>query len=260
MDLTILKLGGSIITHKYEGGEFDQATTERLIREIRHALDRSPQRLIIIHGAGGKVHRLAHEFNLENGAYTPDQITGALKTHLAIRELTQQILPILSSHDLPIAPLPTNSMFINKSSRLEVVGIELIQRALDLGLIPLLSGDMIFDDQTNFSILSGDQIAAILARQLNAQRIIFASNVDGLYSSDPKINPTAKLIEHAQLNNINTAQTAIPSIDTTNQMLGKITALVKESGTVPVQIINGLVADRLTHALIGQPVTGTILE
>ncbi|MFA5270566.1 MAG: uridylate kinase, partial [Patescibacteria group bacterium] len=81
MELTILKLGGSILTHKYDGGGFDASTANRLAGEIKQALIRSPQRLILIHGAGGKVHGLAKEFDLATGALTPQQIDGSLTTH-----------------------------------------------------------------------------------------------------------------------------------------------------------------------------------
>lgn len=260
MELTILKLGGSIITRKYEGGEFDPVVADRLAEEIKQALAEAPQRLILIHGAGGKVHRLAHDFNLQTGALTPEQINGALTTHRAVREVTDQLLPILSSHDLPIVPLPTNSVFVAKDRQTRVLGGEFIERALALGLIPLLSGDMIFDDQTNFSIMSGDQVATMLAQKFNANKIIFASDVDGLHDSDPKTNPEAKLIEHAKLNSIDVVSPNTSTIDTTNQMLGKISALMKDGNKIPVQIINGLVAGRLEQALTKQPVVGTMIE
>lgn len=260
MALTILKLGGSILTRKYQDGEFDAVVTDRLAREIKQALTKSPQRLILIHGAGGKVHQLAHQFNLQTGAKNPEQIDGALITHYAVRELTQQLLPILTKHGLSVVPLPTNSMFMVKNGQPEVSGATLIKQALDTGLIPLLSGDMAFDEQVNFSILSGDRIATILAQKFNAKKIIFASDVDGLYDSDPKTNPQAKLIERAELSSIDTAPTATSSIDATNQMLGKIAALMKNDNKIPVQILNGSVAGRLEQALIGEPVIGTVIQ
>jgi isopentenyl phosphate kinase len=260
MELTILKLGGSILTRKYQDGEFDSVITDRLAREIKQALTKSPQRLILIHGAGGEVHRLAHQFNLQTGAKNPEQIDGALITHYAVRELTQQLLPILIKHELPIVPLPTNSMFMVKNGQPEVSGATLIKQALDTGLIPLLSGDMVFNDQVNFSILSGDQIAAILAKEFDAKKIIFASDVDGLYNSDPKTDPQAKLIERAELSSIDTTPTAPSSIDITNQMLGKIAALMKDNNKIPVQILNGLVAGRLEQALTGEPIVGTVIQ
>ena len=58
------------------------------------------------------------------GAKTPAQIDGSIKTHHAVRELTQQLLPILANHNLPIATLPTNSMFIIKKSQATILGIE----------------------------------------------------------------------------------------------------------------------------------------
>lgn len=257
---TILKLGGSIITRKYAGGEFNAVEAARLAHEIKQALEQQPQRLILIHGAGGKVHQLAKQFNLQNGAISPEQIRGSLLTHYAVRELTQQVIAALAEAELPIIPLPTSSIFGVKNGQPIVFGIELIQQALDKGLIPLLSGDMVLDDRANFSILSGDRIAVILAKEFNAQKIIFASDVDGLYDQDPKTNPQAKLIEQAELSSIDTTLTNESSIDTTNQMLGKIAALMKDESKIPVQILNGLVVGRLGQALTDQPVIGTIIE
>jgi len=259
MALTILKLGGSIISHKYTDGDFAAEAVARLAQEIKQALTAKPQQLILIHGGGGKVHRLARQFGLKEGAKTAEQIRESLLTHYAVRELTQQVLGVLTEADLPIMPLPTSSIFTVKQGQPILLATDIIQQTLDKGLIPMLSGDMVLDDRVNFSILSGDRIATVLAKQLGADRIIFASDVDGLYSDDPKVNQYAKLIERIDIAKLKAFDLPTGQGDTSGQMLGKVASLIHDDNQTPVTIINGLAPGRLQQALIGQLVPSTLI-
>ena len=51
------------------------------------------------------------------------------------------------------------------------------------------------DEDIKFAIISGDQIITYLAYDLKADRVILASDVDGIYTDNPKTNPEAKLID-----------------------------------------------------------------
>jgi isopentenyl phosphate kinase len=48
------------------------------------------------------------------------------------------------------------------------------------GVIPVVYGDMISDSNGQFNVLSSDVIACILAKELDAQHLIFLSNVPGV--------------------------------------------------------------------------------
>ncbi len=54
---------------------------------------------------------------------------------------------------------------------------------------------LIFSGGTGNPFFTTDTNAILRALQINAQEVWKATNVDGLYNSDPKINPNAKLIK-----------------------------------------------------------------
>jgi isopentenyl phosphate kinase len=73
---------------------------------------------------------------------------------------------------------------------------------LSLGMIPLLGGDMLYDTIMGFSVGSGDQLAVLLARELGAKRLIFAMDVAGIYTANPKSDPKASVMKEINLNEI----------------------------------------------------------
>ncbi|OGB74102.1 hypothetical protein A2V68_02090 [candidate division Kazan bacterium RBG_13_50_9] len=257
--LTILKLGGSIITHKNLDGRFNAPVVRRLGKEIKKA---RPYPLILIHGAGGRTHRLAKQFKLQGGAKSHSQIIGSLATHLAAAQVTQDLSQTLLKEGLPVLPLQTSAVFAAVSGRAKLISPPLIQQALNAGLIPMLSGDMVLDRQTNLSILSGDSIAITLADTFNAKRIVFATDVDGLFNKDPKTYRNARLIEKLTPKQLKEMLLVVPKTerDATGEMLGKIAKISTPKRPVPISIINGLRSGRLEKALCGRGVIGTHIK
>ena len=68
-----------------------------------------------------------------------------------------------------------------------------LSRLLELGAIPIINEN---DTVATEEIVIGDNdtLGAIVANTANADMLILLSDIDGLYDSDPHINPNAKLI------------------------------------------------------------------
>jgi isopentenyl phosphate kinase len=111
--------------------------------------------------------------------------------------------------------------------------LQALREFLRQGFIPILSGDVVADTVTGFTIVSGDQISMYLARLLDSKKVIFATDVEGLFNTDPKENPNAKRIdlitpetlEHV-LEEI-AVGTASDAADVTEGMRGKLTEIFK---------------------------------
>jgi isopentenyl phosphate kinase len=71
-----------------------------------------------------------------------------------------------------------------------------------VGMVPLLGGDIIYDTAMGFSVGSAEQLAVILANELETKRLIFGTDVAGVYEGDPKRDPSAILLEKINLNEI----------------------------------------------------------
>jgi len=64
---------------------------------------------------------------------------------------------------------------------------------LSYGVIPIINeNDTVSTDEIKFG--DNDQLAALVSGLIDAERLVILSDVDGLYSSDPKKNKSAKII------------------------------------------------------------------
>ena len=71
-----------------------------------------------------------------------------------------------------------------------------LNRLLELGAIPIINEN---DTVATNEIVIGDNdtLAAIVAESVKADKLVLLSDIDGLYTADPRTNPDAKLISHA---------------------------------------------------------------
>lgn len=68
------------------------------------------------------------------------------------------------------------------------------ERLLELGIIPIVNeNDVISTEQIEFG--DNDTLSATVACLAGADLLVILSDIDGLYDSDPRENPDAKLIE-----------------------------------------------------------------
>lgn len=259
----VLKIGGSVITHKKKPLTAKPSNIQRLAEEISQAKV-SP--LIIIHGGGSFGHPLAKQHRIKEGWRSEKkQRLGFSETHQAMLTLNKLVLDALIHNNIPAVAVSPISCLTTKSGRIVTSIIEPLKSLLEIGFVPVLYGDAVLDSNLGFTILSGDQLTASLALQLNAKRIIMGIDVDGLFSADPKRNPSAELLRHITLRQLKEIESRIEepatTTDVTGGMLGKINELrgAIEKG-IPVFVVNATKPKRVYKALKGDEVVGTRIE
>lgn len=255
--MQILKLGGSVITHKDKYFSSDLENIRRLAHEIKESKEDS---LIIVHGAGSFGHPVAKKYSISDGLKSKDQLIGFSETHQSMTRLNQIIVDTLLEVGVPAFGVSTSSMLVTSDRRLEHIDLDIIKQLLDIGLIPVMYGDAVLDNEQGIAILSGDQLIVRLAIELDAERVIFGSDVDGIFSSNPKLNSDAKLITEVSLNNFTAEVGDTTFTDVTGGMMGKLTEAEEavKAGT-EVLFLNATAKDRVKMALKGEKVMGTIL-
>jgi len=257
--LMVLKLGGSVITVKDEPMTADKVNIKRLAEEIAAARLR---RLVIVHGGGSFGHPIAKQYGIAEGFISDRQILGFSKTHQAMVSLNGLIVDALLKLSVPAVSVVPSSFIVTDKGRIGDVDFKVVRHLVDWGIIPVLFGDAVLDRGRGFSILSGDQLAVRIATELDASSLVFGVDVDGVYTSNPKLAPKARLIERLPLEKlrgmieIGRALTT----DVTGGMLGKVSeaAAAVEAG-VGVLIVNASKPGIILKALRGEPVTGTVL-
>jgi len=251
MSLTILKIGGSIITRKNsDKPEVNFAELDRVCSEVKEGLS-GP--LVLIHGAGSYGHLIVKQTGIHKGISDDSQKIAFAETQRLQNELNSIVCNVLIKVGVPAIPVQASSSALMNEGRLASMNVEIIKGLLDLGMVPVLYGVPAYDSVKGCSILSGDQLITYLAKELSADKIVHACNVDGVYDKDPK-HPDAKLIEElSSIDGLNVAGSN--HVDVTGGMAGKVKELF-ESG-VEAEIINGLKHGLITKALKGVKGLGT---
>ncbi len=257
----VLKLGGSVITEKEKSMTANPGAIQRLAQEIA---DANVERLIIVHGGGSFGHPLAKQHKIKEGYKESSQIEGFLKTHQAMLELNKSVVNALICHNIPAFPVSPSSCIVTKAGRIRIFSDNALARLLELRFVPVLFGDVALDESLGFTILSGDQLVAVLATKFNADKIILGADVDGLCTADPKAEKSAQLIPYVTLKNLkrqlhHVEEAKVP--DVTGGMLGKMSELIPAiNAGITTLIVNAKTKGNLYKALTGKDVNGTLIK
>jgi len=187
---TIVKLGGSAITDKKKSC----TPNLQLIHRVADELADYPGDLILLHGGGSYAHPLALRSSLQKGFVRKSQLNAVSEIELQLDELTRIVGVSLLLRNRPFVPIKALSCMELKSGRLSNSFLQPFILALKVGLTPLMHGDVVFDENQGFGILSADRIASLLASKLPVSRVLFGSDVDGVYTENPKTSKRAELV------------------------------------------------------------------
>lgn len=263
--LIIIKLGGSIITQKDNSIPKIRATAiKQICHEIKLLVGQNKYQLILVHGGGSFGHSLAKKYDLTKGIRNKNSYTkiGIAETALSMKFLNNIVVKSLNQCGIITIGLSPISFITQTNGKLNNFNINIIKDILDLNIIPVLYGDVVTDKKLGCSIVSGDIIVSYLAHKLKADKVIFLSDVDGIFDDDPKKNPQAKLIIKVNNKNLKQVLSGIKSSgrdDVTGEMAGKILSIQKNLKNTEVIIANGLKQGNLLKAL-GQSPIGTKLR
>jgi len=137
------------------------------------------------------------------------------------------------------------------------------RRALAAGLIPIVYGDVAFDDLRGFTIISTEQIFTYLVKYLAPNRIVLAGIVDGVFDADPLRQTGAKRLRRVtpeQWPRVRASLGGSHATDVTGGMLSKVQAMVQlvaEHPDLSVSIVSGAIPGRVRDVLTGRCAAGT---
>ncbi len=253
--MILIKFGGSVITDKSRYRTFNADRVKRLCKEIRD----SGEKVIVVHGAGSFGHVLAKENNLNDGFKNESQIPAVAQVCYDMRDLNGMIVKELNDAGLPAVSVPTGSCFMMKNRELIINDPAVLKSMFDKGIMPVMFGDVVMDTELGFAICSGDQIMERLKEIFEPSRVIFVSDIDGLYDKDPKNNKDAKLIENVDRDVLKSVETDITVADVTGGVRGKMETMLRMcSEGCDCVLVNGTVEGRLLTLLKGGKVPCTI--
>ena len=267
-EILIIKFGGSIITDKSSHKLIvHSALLHDIAKDLYRYITENPlAQFIIIHGAGGPGHHLAHQFDLANGTnHDPIKIRAVCNTRLVNQKLNTAICDIFLENDIPVIPAHTGALITQENKKIITCNIPIIQSILESKCIPVLYGDMVHDTLLEYSVCSGDTSAAYLAQNLPVKKVFFATDVDGIFDKDPHTFQDAKLVPQISLQDVfSDATISIEkshNTDVTGGLKGKLAAFqpfIDHSNILEeIVIFNGTNQNNYYDILSGSKKTST---
>ncbi|MDO8872675.1 MAG: isopentenyl phosphate kinase [Methanoregula sp.] len=175
-DRLILKLGGSVITDK----SADCAINRDQLVSIARAIARArTDGIVIIHGAGSCGHPEAKRYHLDVGVVT-GQNEGIYVTHRAVSRLNEEVVATLRGQGVAAIGVHPLHTAIADNGRLVNFECRHLETMLDLGMVPVIHGDVVMDLSKGACIVSGDQLVRYLAVGLGIRRVGLATDVPGV--------------------------------------------------------------------------------
>jgi isopentenyl phosphate kinase len=256
--LTLLKLGGSLITDKNQKATLRADVLQRIAQEIAQALSEKPDlSLLIGHGSGSFGHYEAKQYRTIEGVHSVEEWHGFARVATIAAELNFHVAMALQNVTIPVMRFQPSASAFAKDGSIDRMTLEPMKRALEHGLVPLVYGDVAFDELRGGTIVSTETVFSYLVKHLSVSRILLLGEVDGVWDEQKQIIPT---ITPANFSVIQAALGGSGGVDVTGGMETKVSDMLGLALASPypeIFVLNGLVPDRLYEALMGKAVVGT---
>jgi isopentenyl phosphate kinase len=254
--IIFLKLGGSLITEKSKPRTARMDVINRLADELRLVISENRDLKIVLgHGSGSFAHVPAKKFGTRKGVHSERDWKGFSEVWYEAALLNRMVIDTLHSVGLPGITFPVSSGAIAKDGQVASWNLEPLMAALDYGLLPVVYGDVVFDQGRGGTIFSTEDIFVHLAEHLNPGKILLAGNDEGVFADYPNcLNLIPKITPHIWVG-IAPALVGSAATDVTGGMLSKVKGmlgLVKQYPTLEIQIFGGNQPGNLSAVLRGK--------
>lgn len=259
-NLILVKLGGSLITDKNKPFTARGNVISRLAKEIKQALQKRELNLIIGHGSGSFGHTEAAKYSTRDGLAGGGGVEGLSKVADVALELNKIVNKQFVAHELPVISFSPRSFVSPKSQR---VFVDPIRKALALGVIPLVHGDVVMDQNSGFTIFSTETVLNILAKQLSREysqiKIIYCGITNGVYDAGGR---TIARISPSNFEKVKNDIKGSQAIDITGGMIHKVeeSLNIAKSHKIETLIVNGSKRGIVKDVLLNNKVKSTCVS
>ena len=276
-ELVFLKLGGSLITDKTQPYTPRLDVIEEVALQISTALQSRPDlRLILGHGSGSFGHVAASEYRTRDG-FSPrpsplmhrerdkteeNYWKGFAEVWYQASSLNHFLMKALRKTNVPAIALPPSAGVIASDGQVSIWETTPIRMALAAGLVPVIFGDVAFDEVRGGTILSTEDLFGFLARALNPERILLAGLEAAVWKDFPARTRKIEAITPQTFGEIKEGVGQAAGADVTGGMESKVRQmleLVQGNPDLQIQIFSGAEPGNLVRALTGETL-GTIIR
>lgn len=186
----VIKIGSSSITHE-KTGEINLGKIEKLVRQIADLKGEGREVVLVSSGA---IAAGRHTFK-------QDERPSTLAKKQAFAAVGQAKLMMIYQRIFAEYNIIASQILMTKStitdSEARVNAHNTFLELLNLGSVPIVNeNDTIATDE--IKVGDNDTLSAIVASLVDADLLILLSDIDGLYTDDPRKNTEAKFIEEVE--------------------------------------------------------------
>lgn len=252
--LTFLKLGGSLITDKAKPATARGERISQIAGEIAAFREAQPEtQLLLGHGSGSFGHVPAAKFGTREGVSDEAKWQGFVQVWEQAAALNQMVMEALRTAGLPAMAFPPSAGARARDGQISAWDVAPIRAALEAGLLPVVYGDVAFDEARGGTILSTEDLFVYLAEFLHPGRILLAANED-VYADYPARDEVIEEITTSNFAELSVALGGAEAEDVTGGMLGKVERmldLVERRQDTEVRIFAGVEEGAVRSALQG---------
>jgi len=250
-----LKLGGSLITDKDQAYTLRPEKLDDLAAQIATAMKEHPDlKLILGHGSGSFGHPAASQFGTREGVSGQGAWLGFAEVWYQASTLNRFVVESLHRAGLPVitfSPVASTTAHDGKISKWDPYQLS---TALHQGLLPVIHGDVAFDDKRGGTILSTEDIFEFMAYEVRPSRILLAGLEDGVWEDFPGRTKLVREFTPQNWGKLSPSLGRSASTDVTGGMQTKVKAMLDLVEQVPgteVLIFSGEKPDNIRQTLAG---------
>lgn len=268
-ELVFIKLGGSLITDKTKPYTPLLDVMDDLALQIVATLQTQPNmRLVIGHGAGSFGHVAASEYKTRDGYPQPSPLIhrerdatednywkGFAEVWYQASSLNRYVMEALHKAGLRTIALPPSANVIASAGQVSVWETTPIRMALAAGIVPVIFGDVVFDEVRGGTILSTETLFNYLVKALSPERILLAGLEDAVWEDFPARTRKVERITPATFDDIKHGVGKSAAADVTGGMEAKVKEmleLAQDNPGLKIQIFSGAEPGNLARALAGE--------
>ena len=188
----VVKIGSSSLTHK-QTSDMDYIRMEKLVRELSDIRNQGKDVILVTSGAIAAGKQAVHvtEIPGDNGVEAMAVKQACSAVGQARLMMTYQRL-FAEYNQVAAQILMTKNTIVDNLNRFNATNT--FSQLLKMGVIPVVNEN---DTVATYEIEIGDNDtrSAIVAAMVGADLLILLSDIDGLYTDDPRKNPDDRFIE-----------------------------------------------------------------
>ncbi len=254
--LVFLKLGGSLITVKDQPHTIRPEVLERLAQEIAEAIAQDKDlHLLLGHGSGSFGHVAASQYDTRQGVKSAEDWKGFVEVWSQAAELDHLVIAALEAAELPAIVFPPSAMITAHNRKIGTWNLTPIYTALENGLLPVVYGDVVFDEVLGGTILSTEDLFTYLAPILKPTCLLFAGHEMGVWAKYPGPSNLLHEVTPKSFPHIVAGLKGSSATDVTGGMLGKVRqviSLVNDFPWLEAGIFTGEVPGHVLRSLLGE--------